>query len=126
MRQSLYVSVFVALALFASLAFSQEAMMVMNHKEIGAHERPLVQFNHEKHSTNIACLQCHHDFDKYMNNTGGEDKAQACTTCHSGPKSGSLTLTERFHAQCKGCHEDQFARQRPSGPVMCGECHVRK
>jgi Class III cytochrome C family len=107
------------------LAFSQEAVMVLDHKEIGPHQRPLIQFNHEKHSTNLECLRCHHDYDKYGNVRGSE--GQACIECHGKTAGKKYTpLTDLFHVQCKSCHEAMRARGEPSGPVMCGECHVRK
>lgn len=115
---------------FASIAFSQDPVMVMEHKkEIGVHERPLVHFNHEKHMEIVKpdCLYCHHDFDKHGNNVGGESAVQACAACH-GPGSGKnlVPLKEAFHGQCKGCHQQLRDRGFKSGPVTCGECHVRK
>jgi hypothetical protein len=115
---------------FASFAFSQDPVMVMDHKkEIGAHERPLVQFSHEKHMGIVKpdCLYCHHDFDKHGNNVGGESAVQACATCHS-PGSGKslMPLKEAFHGQCKGCHQQLREKRYKSGPLTCGECHVRK
>lgn len=131
MRYAAHTLVTVLIGLvFASFAFCQDAIMVMEHKkEIGPHERPLVHFNHEKHMEVVKpdCLYCHHDFDKYGNNVGGESAVQACSTCHS-PGSGKnvVPLKEAFHGQCKGCHENARGRGYPSGPVTCGECHVRK
>jgi predicted CXXCH cytochrome family protein len=106
---------------------SQDLMIVMEHKDAGPHERPLVQFNHEKHSSTLECLRCHHDFDQFGNNRGGEDKAQPCAGCHNpSAQPKKLPLKEAFHAQCKGCHESMGQQGRKSGPVTCGECHVRK
>ncbi len=116
--------------MIASVAFPQDPIMVMDHnKEIGVHERPLVQFTHEKHMELIKpdCLYCHHDFDKHGNNVGGDSAAQACAACH-GQGSGKklIPLKEAFHGQCKGCHEKLREKGYTSGPVTCGECHVRK
>lgn len=114
--------------LFVPVAFSQEATMVLKHKQITTHERTPVTFNHEQHASRLDCIQCHHDYDKYGNNRGGEDKAQMCSNCHGKPggEKKVLPLTEAFHAQCKKCHERIKAEGKTSGPVMCGECHVRK
>ena len=125
MKYGRYAAVVVVLFLAASLAFSQESTIVLNHKELGAHERPLVKFSHEKHSTNIECLQCHHDYDAYHNNKGGDGRP--CSDCHGRPdKKGLLPLSDAFHMQCKGCHEVMHALGKKTGPVMCGECHVRQ
>lgn len=109
------------------LVWSQDPMMVMEHKEIGPHERPLVDFNHDKHTVSLECIRCHHDYDQHGNNRGGDDKAQSCSTCHNpSAQPKKLPLREAFHAQCKGCHEVMWEQGRKSGPVTCGECHVRK
>lgn len=109
------------------LVSSQDSVIVMEHKEIGPHERPIVQFNHDKHTASLECIRCHHDFDQFGNNRGGEDKAQPCASCHNpSAQPAKLPLKEAFHAQCKGCHESMWKQGRKSGPVTCGECHVRK
>jgi len=110
---------------FAVPVCSQEQIIVLNHAEIGNHQRPPVSFNHEQHIGKVDCLQCHHDFDAYMNNRGGE--GQACGTCH-GPESNrdNLSLRDAFHYQCKGCHEYLRSQGKPGGATTCGGCHVRK
>jgi hypothetical protein len=125
MRYGKYVIALMIVSLFVPVVFSQEAMIMLEHKEIAPHERPPVQFNHERHADVLECLRCHHDYDEYHNNTGGEDKAQSCSACH-GTKKDLLPLTEAFHTQCKSCHELLISKGSPSGPVMCGECHVRR
>jgi hypothetical protein len=110
---------------FVSLpAFSQDPIMRFDHKEIGSHERPIVQFNHEKHSATIDCLQCHHDYDSFGNNRGGE--GQQCAACHNAKtKDRILPLTEAFHTQCKSCHANMRQMGRAAGPVTCGKCHKK-
>ena len=126
MRYGKYLLVLMILGMsVVPLAFSQESVIVFDHKEIGPHQRPLVQFNHEKHASTLECLRCHHDYDKYGNVRSSE--GQPCMDCHGKTAGKSYTpLEDRFHLQCKGCHEATKAEGQPSGPVMCGECHVRK
>jgi len=110
---------------FAPVAYCQDAVMVLNHQELGRHQRPAVVFGHGAHSAVIDCLRCHHDFDAYSNNRGGE--GQPCVNCHDVyPEDGSLSLREAFHLQCKGCHESFISQGKVAGGIMCGECHVRK
>lgn len=106
-------------------AFSQEPVIVLLHKELGKHQRPAVEYNHENHAKKIDCLQCHHDYDAYLNNRGGE--GQPCSTCH-GPEAvqETISLKDAFHLQCKGCHESMRFQGKPAGATTCGKCHVKK
>jgi len=117
----------VGLLFLVPLVRSQDPMMVMEHKELGPHQRPLVDFNHDKHTATLECVRCHHDYDEHGNNRGGEDSAQSCSSCHhSKGSAANVPLLQAFHGQCKGCHDAMWARGRRSGPLMCGECHIRK
>lgn len=110
---------------FVPPVFSQEPVMVLNHEELGKHQRPTVVFPHEVHSSKIDCLRCHHDFDAYSNNRGGE--GQPCVNCHDAhPDDGSISLQEAFHLQCKECHETFRFQGKNAGGIMCGECHIGK
>jgi len=125
MKYAKLLLVVLVLAAFVPAAFSQEPVISLKHKEMGKHERPIVDFNHEKHTAKIDCLQCHHDYDAFKNNRGGD--GQACQTCH-GPdaKEEMISLKDAFHLQCKGCHENLRNQGKPAGDVTCGGCHVRK
>jgi len=113
-----------ALIVFAaSLGFSQEDLMVLNHQQLGFHQRPLVRFSHARHMDAIDCSRCHHDYDQYGANIGGE--GQACSECHGVNKANPVPLTRAFHVQCKGCHLELIRKDRTSGPIMCGQCHQR-
>jgi hypothetical protein len=119
-----YIKLLLIVLLFAAfipLAHSQEDSYILNHKTIGEHQRPLVVFNHKLHAENkFDCIRCHHDFDAYLNNRGGE--GQTCDSCHKKEADDDQpSLKDALHSQCKGCHENM-----KSGPVTCGECHVRK
>lgn len=122
MRYLYFVLIVLIGALCCQTAMSQDDRFVLDHKELGKHQRPLVEFNHKLHSEGIPldCIRCHHDFDKHKNNKGGE--GQPCDSCHKSVSSkGVISLKDAFHRQCIGCHESMH-----KGPVMCGKCHVRK
>ena len=108
-------------AAFVPLVHSQDDIILLNHTEIGKHQRPLVEFNHKLHAENkLDCNRCHHDFDAFLNNRGGE--GQTCDSCHKKKADDhEPSLKDAFHLQCTTCHESM-----KKGPVTCGECHVRK
>lgn len=117
--------VFALVLTFAPTAFSQDANIELKSAELGVHQRPIVILSHEKHSAVIDCVRCHHDLDRFGNNKGSE--GQSCSECHTRRAGANpVPLREAFHTQCKACHEQVRLRGAPSGPVMCGECHVRK
>ena len=130
MRMVCWMVVLFLVSATASLVCAQDTdpEFLLNHREIGEHQRPKVLFKHDAHAKEykIDCINCHHDYDANGNNKGGE--GEACSACHSpsGKGKAALPLTEAFHRQCKSCHEDTRMKDRPKGPVMCGECHVRK
>jgi len=112
------------LVVFAvSVGFSQEDIIVFNHQKIGSHQRPLVRLTHEKHAAIIECSRCHHDYDEYGVNVGGEENA--CSKCHGANNSNPIPLVRAFHNQCKNCHSGLIAKCKKSGPIMCGQCHIR-
>jgi DNA-directed RNA polymerase subunit RPC12/RpoP len=125
-----HVKLLLFLLIFAAFApvsaFSQDSVIPLDHSELGTHQRPIVQFNHELHASEIDCLRCHHDYDKFLNNKGGE--GQPCSTCHQAAeaKDQMVRLKDAFHLSCTGCHQKMLAQGRPSGPVTCGGCHVKK
>jgi hypothetical protein len=120
MRYTNLLLVVLALAVFIPPAYSQEDIVILNHPELGHHQRPPVEFNHKLHAEKFDCARCHHDFDAYMNNRGGE--GQPCDSCHKRrADDGLISLKDAFHTQCKTCHESM-----KDGPTTCGECHVRK
>lgn len=108
-----------------SAVFCQEEIIVINHPDLGLHQRPLVHFNHEEHEGIIECARCHHDYDEYGANQGGED-GQDCSECHGRIPLNPVPLVRALHIQCKNCHSELIAKDQKSGPIMCGQCHVKK
>lgn len=82
-------------------------------------QRPGVPFDHDRHSENLDCTQCHHVYENGQNRWE-PDMETRCSACHSPGDQGRLGLRQAWHRQCLGCHE-----KNPAAPVMCGQCHVR-
>ena len=126
-RYSLILLLFVIVSLFYfASAYSQEDMRFVNADAFEKPQRPPTVFNHDEHNELAkieACNACHHVYDeegKLVEDESSED--QSCAECHELEASGrKLALMKAFHTNCKGCHQD-----KGKGPVMCGQCHVRR
>lgn len=110
-----------------SVAFAQDEIIVLGDDAFGQMERIPVSFPHERHTNAIEdCARCHHDYDAYGVNTGGE--GQKCSECHvAEPNSqdNPVPLMRAYHQECKSCHGKLRREQSKLLPIMCGQCHVR-
>ena len=118
-------SVMITLLILVS-AYCQEEMVVINADGFDSPQRPAAVFRHDEHNEAAeieACSECHHVYDddgKLVEDESSED--QLCSDCHELKASGrQLALMRAFHTNCKGCH-----LKKKNGPVMCGQCHVRR
>ncbi len=107
-------------------AHSQEDMHIVNAVAFKNSKRPPAVFRHDDHNEAAgieACNQCHHVYDeggKWVEDESSEDTS--CADCHGFEAEGRKPgLMKAFHKTCKGCHQEKH-----KGPVMCGQCHVRK
>jgi hypothetical protein len=88
-------------------------------------QRPAAVFPHDAHNEKAAienCNRCHHVYEdgKLVEDESSEDRS--CSDCHGLEDAGRQPgLMKAFHLNCKGCHLEQ-----KKGPVMCGECHIRR
>jgi hypothetical protein len=120
---ALWMGMFSALMLAA--AHSQENMVFVKSDAFTSHQRPNAVFRHDSHNEKAAienCGECHHVYEdgKLAEDETSEDKR--CSDCHGLEDSGRQPgLMKAFHLNCKGCHQE-----KKKGPVMCGECHVRR
>jgi hypothetical protein len=109
---------------------AQEDVIAIQHKDaFKGLQRPPVKFTHEKHADRYPdCIQCHHTYEykggKRVNDWNGE--GQACSECHKVKDDGKkISLMNSFHESCTGCHRSLDKEGKKSGPVTCGECHIR-
>jgi hypothetical protein len=111
--------------LFIVNAWSQEDMKAVASDAFNKPQRPAAVFPHDAHNERAKienCNQCHHVYEdgKLVEDESSEDRR--CSDCHGIEDAGRQPgLMKAFHLNCKGCHQDQ-----KRGPVMCGECHVRR
>jgi hypothetical protein len=117
------IPVLVSGAVFAAETHRQvaPATITMQFPEaLGEMQRPAVEFDHKAHTEAL--------------------KAEGCKACHRIDEKGVLIpllesvpvidnrddLIDAFHASCMGCHRERSEQTLPSGPLTCGECHVRR
>ena len=118
-------SLMVTLLIVGSI-YAQEDMVVINADGFERSRRPPAVFRHDEHNEAAEieeCNECHHVYDddgKLVEDESSED--QLCSDCHELKASGRKpALMKAFHTNCKGCH-----LKKKKGPVMCGQCHVRR
>jgi hypothetical protein len=107
-------------------AFAQEEAIVLDMGGT-ADQRPAVDFDHGLHMGLFECLDCHHQIEDGVNVLDESDLTPGnpdvrCLVCHT-PDTG-IDLQRAYHRQCMGCHIDTRKAGEPSGPEMCGSCHI--
>ena len=94
-------------------------VMIRLPQELGTLTRPAVQFDHGAHAEALAdngCQVCH-------------TVNEAALTPKYAPVAeleGRNALLDGYHAACMDCHAERTRDGLASGPVTCGECHVRQ
>ncbi len=90
-------------------------------------QRTQALFDHDSHKEmpqlEDDCAICHHVYEdnKLISDESSEDSL--CSECHTlkATPENSIPLRMAFHNRCKECHFESN-----KGPVLCGECHIRK
>ena len=85
----------------------------------GALQRPAVEFNHAAHDNALkieGCEACHR-----VDENGFDPSLAAVAGVE-----GRNVLTDAYHEACTDCHNRLSGEGRKSGPVTCGECHVKR
>lgn len=95
----------------------------------GEKTRGSVAFAHELHMDSFECLDCHHDIKDGENVLDEADLEEdnpdiLCASCHKA--NSKIEKREAFHYQCMGCHNKFRLTKEPTGPTLCGECHILK
>lgn len=111
--------------LFVIPSLAQEDMVVVEGDSFENQRRPSAVFRHDDHNeiAEIAeCNECHHVYENGERLADESSEDQRCADCHTEKAINNQPgLRKAFHSNCKGCHQS-----KKQGPVMCGECHVKK
>ncbi|WP_155306608.1 cytochrome c3 family protein [Desulfosarcina widdelii] len=116
--------------LASSIVFGQEDDLLLNNTDAyPIVQRASVYFPHDLHTDSFDCLYCHHDYLDGQNNLDTDElyegnSAIRCRACHD--KGLKNELKRAYHKQCLGCHRESRIKGVPSGPELCGECHIKK
>jgi hypothetical protein len=124
-RIALPFTLIVGILFILTTAWSQDEMTVVDNSVFDNPQRPPSVFEHDMHNETAGideCSVCHHVYEdgQLVEDESSED--MRCSDCH-GLEEGTddqPALMNAFHANCKGCHEEQG-----KGPIMCGECHIK-
>lgn len=91
-----------------------------------------VNLSHLKHFAeyNVACIDCHHDYQDGRNVWIPSAPVQPCSSCHDPKetKGDVKKLQIAYHANCKNCHKEMIeADKSEDAPYKkCGDCHGDK
>ncbi len=114
----------IAITLAISTTWAQEDMTVVDNSVFDTPQRTPSVFAHDEHNETAGiddCAACHHVYEdgELVEDESSED--QSCSDCHGLEGDGRQpSLIKAFHANCKGCHQEQT-----KGPILCGECHIK-
>jgi len=126
LRRCIFIGL-VILFVTALSAYSREDSAALDNTVFNDPQRPAALFDHDDHNEKAGleddCSVCHHVYEnkKLIKDESSEDSS--CSECHSlkaTPKN-AIPLRMAFHNRCKECHFESN-----KGPVLCGECHIRK
>ena len=124
-RLLLILAAFTLCCFFLAAAYSQDDMTAIDNQVFKNPKRPPAVFMHDRHNEQAGieeCNVCHHLYEdgRLIEDESSED--QSCADCHEMEDDGRKPgLMKAFHTSCKSCH-----RQKKKGPLMCGQCHVRR
>ena len=115
--------------LSVAVAYAQESEIILKSPdESRTPSRPAVTFPHEEHMDQLDCLECHHQYKDGVNVLDEDDLEegnadQLCSACHTDES--RINLRRAFHRLCIGCHRKLRLEGKPTGPGLCGECHIK-
>jgi hypothetical protein len=100
-----------------------DLIVIDTMRSFGALDRPPVVYRHDKHTKalqklNKDCAACHLEIN--------EDNAQRLSHRFMRLEDQDRATTMQvYHDNCIACHTEVQASGEKSGPVTCGECHVK-
>ena len=91
-----------------------------------------VELHHKKHAEDyqVACAQCHHDYQDGKNVWKEGDPVKKCIECHDPEnKQGDVDkLQNAYHNNCKDCHKEVVTSGKSEDAPFrkCNDCHQKK
>lgn len=117
-------SLWIGIVLASTPAWSQEDMTAVDNTTFDNPQRTPSVFIHDEHNETAGiddCAACHHVYADGQRVEDESSEDQSCSDCHSlEGDDGQPSLIKAFHANCKGCHQEE-----KKGPILCGECHIK-
>ena len=107
-----------------------EEIVIENESYKSDRKRP-VRFSHLDHSESydVACTECHHDYQDGKNVWKEGDPVKKCFVCHNPLKSEEKVknLKLAFHRNCKNCHKDLAKKgiSKDAPYRKCNDCHEK-
>lgn len=128
MRLSQYIFILAVIIMIAPFcAYCAEDLERLDNSAFAAPQRIGAVFDHDTHNEKAQldsdCSICHHVHDGKQKVEGESSEDQSCSECHltKASEENAIPLRMAFHKQCRTCHVNL-----KKGPVLCGQCHVRK
>lgn len=117
---------FILFLLTAVVAFSDIEVERLDTSVFENPHRPGAVFEHDGHNEMAGiedCAVCHHVYEGKNLVADESSEDSLCSECHFLKKTleNSISLEVAYHKRCKTCH---FEKNK--GPVLCGECHIKK
>jgi len=123
----------------------QNKVLIAHTELFGALERPPVIFDHQKHVEAIkkegkkeweTCNVCHRPKKEELTRIKKEDEVikekkieKRDVLVFEFPKKEvklkKEALKKAYHDECIECHKEKMKEKKKSGPITCGECHVK-
>ncbi|NOX32847.1 MAG: cytochrome c3 family protein [Deltaproteobacteria bacterium] len=126
LKQCIFIMM-ILLFVTAFSAYSKEDIPTADNSAFKHPQRPAAVFDHDEHNekANLEddCSYCHHVYENKKLIKDESSEGSSCSECHPLKSSlkNAIPLRTAFHKRCKECH---FKSDK--GPVLCGECHVKK
>jgi hypothetical protein len=121
-RIQLGMCIMISVFMFPSVLFCEVDNAVFDRPQ-----RPAAVFDHDEHNEKAQleddCSICHHVYENKVKIEDESSEDSLCSECHflTSTEENTIPLRMAFHNHCKSCH---FKLEK--GPVLCGECHIRK
>lgn len=124
-RIILALAVFLAALMTGLFSYAGQDLERLDPSFFESPRRPGSVFPHDDHIFLLEddCSACHHVYENGELVPGESSEDLYCSDCHSlkPAPDNPMPLEAAYHNLCRDCHFD-----RGTGPVLCGECHVKE